>query len=43
MEQFGIGLVLLGLAGKIIYEELGINDLMAPICVMILILIIYRH
>lgn len=44
MEQIGIGMILVGLAGmmgvtgKIIYEELGINELKVGICGMIAII-----
>lgn len=43
MEQIGIGMILAGLAGKIIYGEFGINDLIVPICVIILTLIVARR
>ena len=42
MEQIGIGMILVSLAGKIIYGEFGISDLIVPICVMILTLIVTR-
>lgn len=44
MEQIGIGMILVGLAGmlgaigKMIYEELGINDSMLAVCGMITII-----
>lgn len=44
MEQIGIGMILVGLAGmlgatgKMIYEELGINESMIVICGMIVII-----
>lgn len=38
MEQIGIGMILIGLVGKIIHGELGINDLMVTICGMIIII-----
>ena len=44
LEQIGIGMILVGLAGmigatgKIIYEELGINELKGGICGMIAII-----
>lgn len=44
MEQIGIGMILIGLAGmlgatgKMIYEDFGINDLMFAVCGMIVII-----
>lgn len=41
MEQIGIGMIIVGLAGilgavgKIIYEEFGIDELMITVCGMI--------
>lgn len=44
MEQIGIGMILIGLAGmlgatgKMIYEEFGINELIMSICGIITII-----
>lgn len=44
MEQIGIGMILVGLAGmlgvtgKIIYKAFGINELMIAVCGMIVII-----
>lgn len=44
MEQVGIGMILVGLAGilgitgKIIYEEIGINGLIPAVCGMVAII-----
>lgn len=44
MEQIGIGMILVGLAGmvgatgKMIYEEVGINDSILAVCWIILII-----
>lgn len=43
MELIGIVMILVSLAGKTIYGELGINDLIVPICVIILTLIVTRR
>lgn len=40
LEQIGIGMISVGLAGKIFYGEFSINDLMVTICGMIIIGII---
>ena len=44
MEQIGIGMILVGLAGmlgatgKMIYEEFGINESMIAVCGVIIIM-----